>query len=350
MSFPGVFTEISVVPFIKPYEGGKSMRRGVWVGLILLFLLICGFSFGAIIYLKNGITVVGDIIMENDTEIIVRTEKYGEGRIKKGAISYIEHTDSEEISYGESTIGKYTNTENLGIKPAETNVSLSSILPGTNKLQTLSTNVDTGFPMLFGLCSGFSLLWEGFSLILSTFNNDTRFIMSPGIFIDMVYLRLEFECGFSLNPVVVTRKSMTGSSFTDTNSFAYMSISVLPKIPFKISPSVISWLAFGIEYDIMVMYRGFEYNQVFLFWGLYGYYPVGDSEDMLKVDWFNKNDFWLRALAGVDIELSDSFYLNLYTGWSYNLTASPIKAEYGTTYYVFFASRLDFSIGFSFKL
>jgi len=319
------------------------MRRGKLWGFIFVFLFISVFSFGAIIYLKNGITVVGDIIMENDTEIIVRTEKYGEGRIKKRAISYIEHTEPEEINYGESTVGKYTNVENLNIKALDTNTISSSPI-ATNKSQATSTNIDAGFPMLFGFFTGFSFLWEGFSYVILIFNNNTRYIMNPGIFIDLTYVRLEFSYGFCLSPEVITKESATGFTFKSTNTFSYLRFAFLPKIPFRLSPKAIAWSAFGLEYDYMVVYKGYEYAGVFVD------FPYSSDEDMLKLEWFDKNDVWLKAMAGLDIEVADSFYLNFSFGWAYNLTPSPFKDGSAGIEYFFYGTRVDFYIGCSFKL
>ncbi len=329
------------------------MIRNIFKGVLFISVLIIieAAGYGDIIRLKNGVILTGDIIAETGAEFVIKTEKYGEARVQKFSISSIEYGSQQSLN----------NTAVISNEAENTNSQ--NVTVSTNVLKKNKTPSDRANRPLFGLNAGFMPMWSGLSLeVPSSYlppgvtekiyeDFEVRNYMQIGLFLDLIYVRLDLSYGFSLGKLngVTLRDEMTSSSATIVmtnyglfiNSVSSLNIAMIFKVPVNISEGSTVWPAVGFECTIPLTYE------------------INDT-NVITNSYYDLTDIWLKAGFGVNIKISEQVYFVPSVFVSINLTPNiykdtdndPISGplSFSDLKYASYAWRLDFNIGIAFGL
>ncbi len=300
------------------------MIKGISALIIFFAAVFCikATGYGDVVRLKNGIVLTGDIIMETENEIVIKMVKYGEGRIKKFAISSIEYTGMPEVNYSVVSNGVAQEPKK------EQTLSTNSTENKTENSNEPQKKNDDYFHAAFGINTGFYPMWSGYSMedtenifgvdmtTKQSMDFDANYYMNTGFFIDLMFLRFDIGYGFvlSTNTAATGTISTTASGipipiFAATNrmimsySYSYLSLSLLFKIPPSSTGPVSLWPALGVEYDFALTYN------------------INGLNMMTNKD-ANLNNFWILAGGGMNIKLAEHFSIIPTILFGYNLRAA----------------------------
>ncbi|GHV31993.1 hypothetical protein AGMMS4952_21610 [Spirochaetia bacterium] len=148
------------------------------------------------------------------------------------------------------------------------------------------------------------------------------------IFVDATYA--EVDIGMLWSPVGrLSGPDPSGNGLTNTTGTdTYINVSALGKYPFKINDRVTIFPLLGIDYQIFLSATDGQGAS----WGRYDEYGKSDAEGKFKreavLSYFD--DIWIKLGAGVDVALTDRFFLRNEFLWGFDLREELLNS---LTYY-----------------